>query len=53
MVRHEKFGTGVIIDAIGDKNRAKLKINFGQNGIKELDTTFAKAKLEKIWLWKI
>lgn len=44
-VRHEKFGTGVIIDAVQRNNSARLTINFGKQGIKELDTAFA--KLEK------
>ena len=44
-VRHEKFGTGVIIDAVRRNNSARLTINFGKQGIKELDTAFA--KLEK------
>ena len=41
-VRHEKFGTGVIIDATHKGEHANLKINFGKNGIKELNTQFAK-----------
>ena len=45
-VRHAKFGTGVIIDAINKGESARLTINFGANGIKELDTAFA--KLEKL-----
>lgn len=45
-VRHSKFGTGVIIDAIKKDNSARLTINFGKQGIKDLDTAFA--KLEKI-----
>ena len=44
-MRHEKFGTGVIIDAVQRNNSARLTINFGKQGIKELDTAFA--KLEK------
>ena len=45
-IRHAKFGTGVIIDAIDKGSSARLTINFGANGIKELDT--AHAKLEKL-----
>ncbi|MDO5356323.1 MAG: UvrD-helicase domain-containing protein [Conchiformibius sp.] len=45
-VRHAKFGTGVIIAATDKGSSARLKINFGKQGIKELDTAFA--KLEKI-----
>ena len=45
-VRHTKFGTGVIIEAIDKGVSARLTINFGANGIKELDTAFA--KLEKL-----
>lgn len=41
-VRHEKFGVGVIIDATHKGEHANLKINFGKNGIKELNTQFAK-----------
>lgn len=47
-VRHTKFGTGVIIDAINKGQSARLTINFGKQGIKELDTAAAKAKLEKL-----
>ena len=47
-VRHEKFGTGVIIDAATKGEHARLTINFGKNGIKELDTLFAKSKLTLI-----
>ncbi len=45
-VRHEKFGTGVIIDAVNKNGSARLTINFGKQGIKELDSAFA--KLEKL-----
>ena len=45
-VRHAKFGTGVIIDAVDKGKSARLTINFGTDGIKELDT--ARAKLEKL-----
>ncbi|MCP2041828.1 DNA helicase-2/ATP-dependent DNA helicase PcrA [Neisseria sp. HSC-16F19] len=41
-VRHDKFGTGVIIDGTDKGESARLTINFGKNGIKELDTRFAK-----------
>ncbi|SSY71256.1 UvrD-helicase domain-containing protein [Alysiella crassa] len=46
-VRHAKFGVGVIIDA-RDKNdgSADLTINFGVDGVKTLNTKFA--KLDKI-----
>lgn len=45
-VRHPKFGTGVIIDGVSKGESARLSINFGKHGIKELDTAFA--KLEKV-----
>lgn len=45
-VRHAKFGTGVVIAATDKGESARLKVNFGKQGIKELDT--AVAKLEKI-----
>ncbi len=41
-VRHAKFGTGVIIDAVDKGDSARLTINFGKEGVKELDTKFAK-----------
>ena len=41
-VRHVKFGTGVIIDAVNKGDSAKLTVNFGKNGIKVLDTAAAK-----------
>lgn len=42
-VRHEKFGVGVIIEAQDKSNgSADLQINFGANGIKTLNTAFAK-----------
>lgn len=44
-VHHERFGTGVIIDATHKAEGARLTINFGKQGIKELDTVFAKDKL--------
>lgn len=45
-VRHAKFGTGVIIDAVDKGESARLTINFGKEGVKELDTKFA--KLERL-----
>ncbi|MCO6507915.1 MAG: UvrD-helicase domain-containing protein [Snodgrassella sp.] len=44
-VHHERFGTGVIIEASHKAEGARLTINFGKQGIKELDTVFAKSKL--------
>ncbi|UOO82034.1 UvrD-helicase domain-containing protein [Uruburuella testudinis] len=41
-VRHAKFGTGVIIEAVNKGESARLTINFGQHGVKELDTAYAK-----------
>ncbi len=41
-VRHPSFGTGVVIDALSKGDSARLTINFGKNGIKELDTQYAK-----------
>lgn len=41
-VRHAKFGTGVIIDAADKGDSAKLTVNFGKAGVKELDTKYAK-----------
>ena len=41
-VHHEKFGTGVIINALDKGESARLTINFGKQGIKELDTAYAK-----------
>ena len=41
-VRHAKFGTGVIIDAASKGESARLTINFGKGGMKELDTAYAK-----------
>lgn len=45
-VRHAKFGMGVIIDAIDKGESANLTINFGKQGVKELNTAYA--KLEKV-----
>ncbi|WP_373740545.1 UvrD-helicase domain-containing protein [Neisseria sp.] len=44
-VRHAKFGTGVIIDAVDKGESARLTINFGKEGVKELDTKFAKLEI--------
>ncbi|MDO5058569.1 MAG: 3'-5' exonuclease [Neisseria sp.] len=44
-VRHTKFGTGVIIDALDKGASARLTINFGKQGIKELDTQYAKLEV--------
>lgn len=44
-VRHAKFGTGVIIDAVDKGESARLTINFGKQGIKDLDTQFAKLEV--------
>ena len=44
-IRHAKFGLGVIIDAKINGEHAHLHINFGKEGMKWLDTKFA--KLEK------
>lgn len=44
-VRHAKFGTGVIVDALSKGDSAKLTINFGREGMKELDTKFAKLEV--------
>ncbi|ATD65783.1 UvrD-helicase domain-containing protein [Neisseria weixii] len=44
-VRHTKFGTGVIIDAVNKGESARLTINFGKEGVKELDTKFAKLEV--------
>ncbi len=44
-VRHAKFGTGVIIDAVDKGESARLTINFGKEGVKDLDTKFAKLEV--------
>ncbi len=44
-VRHAKFGTGVIIDAVDKGESARLTINFGKQGVKDLDTKFAKLEV--------
>ena len=41
-VRHPKFGTGVIIDAEDKGQSARLTVNFGKQGVKTLDSAFAK-----------
>ena len=41
-VRHAKFGTGVIIEGEHKADSARLTVNFGKQGIKVLDTKFAK-----------
>jgi DNA helicase-2/ATP-dependent DNA helicase PcrA len=45
-VVHAKFGTGVIINAEGGGQDARLQVNFGRNGVKWL--ALAYAKLEKV-----
>ncbi|HEY4375044.1 MAG TPA: UvrD-helicase domain-containing protein [Burkholderiales bacterium] len=45
-VLHAKFGTGVIVDAEGSGQDARLQVNFGRNGVKWL--ALAYAKLEKV-----
>ena len=44
-VRHPKFGTGVIIEGEHKADSARLTINFGKQGIKVLDTKFAKLEV--------
>lgn len=44
-VRHPKFGIGVIIEAVDKGTSARLTINFGRQGVKELDTQFAKLEI--------
>ena len=41
-VRHAKFGEGVIVNAEGSGNDAKVHINFGRHGMKWLALQFAK-----------
>lgn len=41
-VRHDKFGIGVIIEATARGEGAKLTVNFGKEGIKDLDSRVAK-----------
>lgn len=44
-VVHAKFGAGVIVNAEGSGQDARLQVNFGRNGVKWL--ALAYAKLEK------
>jgi DNA helicase-2/ATP-dependent DNA helicase PcrA len=41
-VMHAKFGTGVIIDAEGHGNDARVQVNFGNQGVKWLAVSVAK-----------
>jgi len=41
-VTHAKFGSGVIIDAEGDGNDARVQVNFGKQGVKWLAVAVAK-----------
>jgi DNA helicase-2/ATP-dependent DNA helicase PcrA len=43
-VSHAKFGTGVIIDAEGRGNDARVQVNFGAQGVKWLAISVAKLK---------
>lgn len=45
-VRHAKFGTGVIIDAEGRGNDARVQVNFRDAGVKWLALEYA--KLERV-----
>ncbi len=45
-VKHAKFGLGVIVNAEGSGNDAKLQVNFGSHGMKWL--ALSVAKLEKV-----
>ncbi len=45
-VLHAKFGNGVIVNAEGNGNDARLQVNFGRNGVKWL--ALAYAKLERV-----
>lgn len=42
MVRHEKFGDGVVLQTEGDGEQERVQINFRQAGIKWLMLSFAK-----------
>lgn len=44
-VRHATFGMGVIVDAKKKSEGAQLHINFGKQGMKWLDTQFAKLEI--------
>jgi DNA helicase-2/ATP-dependent DNA helicase PcrA len=41
-VRHAKFGFGVIVDAEGGGNDAKVQVNFGSAGMKWLSLEYAR-----------
>ena len=41
-VTHPKFGAGVIVDAEGDGNDARVQVNFGKQGVKWLAVAVAK-----------
>lgn len=41
-VRHAKFGAGVIVDAEGRGNDARVQVNFGSHGVKWLAVSVAK-----------
>jgi len=41
-VLHPKFGSGVIIDAEGQGNDARVQVNFGATGVKWLAVSVAK-----------
>jgi DNA helicase-2/ATP-dependent DNA helicase PcrA len=41
-VQHPKFGQGVIVNAVGAGNDARLQINFGKQGMKWLALEYAK-----------
>jgi DNA helicase-2/ATP-dependent DNA helicase PcrA len=41
-VTHPKFGAGVIVDAEGDGNDARVQVNFGRQGVKWLAVSMAK-----------
>ena len=41
-VMHAKFGSGVIVDAEGQGNDARVQVNFGRQGVKWLAVAVAK-----------
>jgi DNA helicase-2/ATP-dependent DNA helicase PcrA len=41
-VVHAKFGAGIIIDAEGQGNDARVQVNFGHHGVKWLAVSVAK-----------
>ena len=41
-VNHSKFGAGVIVDAEGQGNDARVQVNFGREGLKWLAVSVAK-----------